>query len=108
VLSLTGITDVRTGDTVTTTAMDIRGDHGLVYARGGLTTTELYEVTYLAGREDLPPDLAMAVMELVRHIWTHAQRGQGRQATTEPAAGYLIPNLVAGLLAPHDVGPGFS
>ena len=57
-------------------------------------------VDYIAGRSIIPADLAHAVLELVRHLWT-TQRGSIRRSGTDdyvPGAGFSMPNRVREML----------
>jgi uncharacterized phiE125 gp8 family phage protein len=57
-------------------------------------------VTYVAGRSIIPADLAHAVLELVRHLWT-TQRGSIRRSGTDdyvPGSGFSMPNRVREML----------
>jgi hypothetical protein len=57
-------------------------------------------VDYVAGRTSIPADLAHAVLELVRHLWT-TQRGSIRRSGTDdyvPGAGFSMPNRVREML----------
>lgn len=83
---------------------------GLISANDGSTfTSGYYVVTYMAGRDPVPADLKLAVMELVRHFWD-TQRGPTRRpgstasettANSVPGAAYLLPFRVSELLKPH-------
>lgn len=83
----------------------------------GLLTTNVgiclhshhYTVTYVAGRDPVPVDLKLAVLELVRHFW-ETQRGPTRRpgsstseatSNTVPGAAYLLPFRVSELIKPH-------
>lgn len=107
-LSITSVT------TLAGTAIDVSGlwvdpDAGVVrfvnpsycFASG------YYDVVYMVGRTQLPPDLQLAVKEMVRHLWT-SQRGGGTRpgsAPDQPAPSYLFPYRVAELLEPHRILP---
>lgn len=74
-----------------------------------------YDVTYMAGRSEVPDDLLQAIKELVQHLWS-PQRGPSRRpgamdsemaANTLPGAGYLLPFRVLELIAPYET-PGFA
>lgn len=63
-----------------------------------------YTVSYVAGREEVPSDILLAVKELVRHLWSTQRGGAKRPGSTDDPAqssGYLMPYRVAELLAPH-------
>lgn len=68
-----------------------------------------YDVTYNYGRTPCPPDLVLAVKEMVRHLWD-TKRGPTRRpgstasdttANTIPGAAYLLPFRVSELIAPY-------
>lgn len=87
---------------------------GIISYADGVTgvASGVYDVTYVAGRADCPPDLLLAVKELVRHLW-QAQRGPTARPgsatdasfTAQSGATYLLPYRVAELLAPHLLQP---
>lgn len=75
-----------------------------------------YDVTYVAGREDCPDNLRLAVKELARHLWSASKRaGAGRPgsqqsestANTVPGAAFLFPFRVEQLLA-DELEDGFA
>lgn len=77
-VSLTSVTSAD-GTTTTLTDFDLDTSTGIVYWRYGTAGSFTYgrrnvTVTYLAGWDPLPADLAHAVKELVRHLW-ETQRG---------------------------------
>ncbi|MFJ9315773.1 hypothetical protein ACIRN4_16405 [Pimelobacter simplex] len=97
------------------TALDLDGLHlnqraGLITSSDGSTfTASWYEVTYNYGRSPCPPDLVLAVKEMVRHLWD-TQRGPNKRpgstasdgtSNTIPGAAYLLPFRVAELIAPY-------
>lgn len=115
VLSLTSITPVgasalTVGDYFVTTG-------GVVEPTlGGSFGSRWYDVEYLAGHadiaDDLPSDLRLAVLEMVRHLWDTQRAGGSRRvgsaasdttANTIPGAAYLFPHRVEQLLAPYEV-----
>jgi hypothetical protein len=76
------------------------------------------DITFRAGWSDpdsdpvvaLPVDLLLAVKEMLRHLWEASQRGANRRNAPGPDAtmpGYLVPNMVASLIAPYRV-PGVA
>ena len=83
---------------------------GLISANDGTTFgASYYTVTYMAGRDPVPADLKLAVLELVRHFWD-TQRGPTARpgstasettANSVPGAAYLLPFRVSELLKPH-------
>lgn len=107
VISLTSITPVG-GTALTVTDYQLDASAGLVsLVSGGIVGYGVYDVVYQAGRTALPADLALAVKELVRHLW-ESQRGAARSAISPMGdapnvggPGYLLPYRVQELIAPH-------
>jgi hypothetical protein len=64
-------------------------------------------VTYTAGRASVPPDVRLATLRLIEHLWTSQQNsGRLRGGSPDiPAAGHAIPWFVEELLQPHARGP---
>jgi uncharacterized phiE125 gp8 family phage protein len=115
------VTSAANADTTALTVDDLYldGAAGVVSFLDGATlvTPGFYDITYVAGRETCPPDLKLAVKELVRHLW-QTQRGPTNRpgartsdAVTSrnipPGAAYLLPFRVMELLAPH-IQPGIA
>lgn len=108
--NLTTVTDSN-GTSLTVADLYLDKRPGLItYGDGQAFTANWYDVTYDYGRDPCPPDLVLAVMEMVRHLWTSSQRGPGRRpgstagdetANTIPGAAYLLPFRVSELIAPH-------
>lgn len=108
VLSLTSVTPtggtaLTVGDLTTDTAAGI-----VSTPSSGAFTSTSYDIVYQAGRTICPPDLKLAAMELVRHLWTTQRNpalfpgsalSDGPVST--PGMGYLMPYRVQELLAPH-------
>jgi hypothetical protein len=107
------------------TALDVDGltldkASGLITWAVGSSTpwfgAQGYTVVYKAGRNPVPADLKLAVMEMVRHLWS-TQRGSGARrpgssapeqlAPSLPGAAYTLPIRVEQLLAPYTF-PGFA
>lgn len=73
-----------------------------------------FDVVYVSGRSVCPDDLKLALLELVRHLWS-PQRGGGQRpnaqadtaANTLPGAAYLFPFRVEQLLEPYTL-PGIG
>jgi hypothetical protein len=90
----------------TVTDLDLDTDAGVLYGTFG-STSRAVRVTYTAGRESLPEDLELAVLELVKHLW-ESQRGNSAATPpgsypgedVQPAAGYLLPYRVQSLIEP--------
>lgn len=114
-LDITSVTPVN-GTALTVGDLYLDAGAGLVTHVSGTTfTNQSFDVVYNAGRTTCPPDLLMAVKELVRHLW-QTQRGPSRRpgsqvseatANTVPGAAYLLPFRVSELIAPH-VQHGFA
>lgn len=108
-VELTSVTDSY-GTTTDVAGLHLDKRAGIVTANDGTVFgSRWYDVTYMAGRENCPPDLVLAAMEMVRHLWT-TQRGPTRRpgastsegtANTIPGAAYLLPFRVSELIAPH-------
>ena len=110
VVSLTSITPEGS------TALDISGVYAdsvngvLSYSNGATFATSTHTVVYTAGRASCPPDLLMAVKELVKHLWQPQRGGSKRPGTgggdsysnTVPGAAYAFPFRVEQLIAPHE------
>ena len=111
VIELTSITPADGGTALNLDGVVLNGPAGV--ASGVCTGT--FTVVYQAGRSQCPPDLLLAVKELVRHLW-ESQRGGTRRpgstvsdatSNTIPGAAYLFPFRVSELIAPH-MQPGFA
>lgn len=76
---------------------------------GGFNTMA-HTVVYVAGRTTCPPDLLMAVKELVKAMWAGQRGGSKRPGTgggdsysnTLPGSAYSFPFNVERLIAPHE------
>lgn len=110
-IELVSITPWSGGSPLDLTGITLDGASGLV----SNVPSGSYVVTYTAGRAPCPPDLLLAVKELVRHLW-ESQRGGTRRpgstvsdatSNTIPGAAYLFPFRVSELIAPH-MQPGFA
>lgn len=109
VVSLTSITPDY-GSALTLTGIYTDQAAGVVsYTSGGYFPSTAQTVVYTAGRATCPPDLLMAVKELVKHLWT-TQRGSSTRpgmaggdaySNTIPGAAFAFPFRVEQLLAPH-------
>lgn len=108
-VSLTSVTDAD-GESLDVADLFFETATGLVSFNDGRSfASRYYTVTYVAGRDPVPADLVLAVMELVRHFWD-TQRGPSRRpgspasegtANTVPGAAYLLPFRVSELMKPH-------
>jgi hypothetical protein len=109
--------DSATSSDVAVSDLDADLDAGVVHGTFG-SVSRAVKVTYVAGRESLPEDLAAAVLELVRHLY-ESQRvpgtsrsfqgfGGGSGDSDAPAgSGYLLPYRVQSLIEPYIV-PGVA
>lgn len=106
-ISLTSVTDVN-GGSLSVDDLYLNGAAGVVTnVYGSSFPAREYDVTYSAGRASCPPDLMMALKELVRHLW-RTQRGPGGTADQNaPGAAFMMPNRVLELIGPH-LAVGFA
>jgi hypothetical protein len=106
------------GTTTDITGWVLDGPAGLVatsttYGYGyGYGCGPAYVVTYTAGWAVLPADLRLAVLEMIRHLWSSTQRGagagrvidRGEQVSDGGRAfggpSYLLPYVVESLIEP--------
>lgn len=104
VLSVTGCRE--NGVTLSSDNYSIDPESGVLTRVSGYLAYTWYEgfnnisVDYVAGRSIIPADLAHAVLELVRHLWT-TQRGSVRRSGTDdylPGSGFSMPNRVREML----------
>lgn len=112
VVSLTSVTPVG-GSMLDLAALALNGTSGLVeLADGGTFSERRYLVDYTTGRADIPADLALAVKELVRHLWLTQLGNAPGSSGALPDSGesdfiafsggaYLFPPRVEQLIAPH-------
>lgn len=109
VVDLTSVT-TDGGTAVATAGLYVDTDSGVVERNDGTPFVGRYlTVVYRQGRATCPADLLEAVKVLTKHLWA-PQRGVGGRpgastsdgaANTIPGAGYLLPNRVSELIAPH-------
>lgn len=108
-LGLTSVTD-SSGATVDTAGLYVEPRSGVVTDNLGASFgASWYDITYDFGRAECPPDLLLAVKEMVRHLWDTQRGPTGRPgantsataANTIPGAAYLLPFRVSELIAPH-------
>lgn len=80
---------------------------GLVAVGGYVDSTPLYEVTYVVGRETIPPELAEATLIVAEQLWSASQRGPavarpGTQGANDPVMrGFAWPSRAKELIADH-------
>lgn len=98
------------GNPIDVSTLHLDQEAGLLAANdGSWFAARWYDITYDHGRTTCPPDLLLAVKELVRHLW-ESQRGGTRRpgstvsdatSNTIPGAAYMMPFRVSELIAPH-------
>lgn len=100
-IDLTSVTEVGGGD-LSTDDLYLNGAAGVVTnIYGASFPAAMYDVTYSAGRATCPPDLLLALKELLKHLW-RTQRGPGGSADQPaPGSGFAMPNRVLELIGPH-------
>jgi hypothetical protein len=114
------LTSVTPADGTALSVADLYLDQGagtVAYTNGSPFFAYWYDVVYDAGRAQCPPDLLLAVKELLRDLWT-TQRGKGGQLSTAasqlppagtfPGASLQFRPRVEALLAPHISPAGFA
>ena len=110
VLSITSVTGSLSG-ALTLSDLDIDLEHGLIHYPPLQLLAFLdpyYTVVYQVGYATLPPDLALAVKELVRHFWDPRRGPTPRNGSQVPSgSGYALPNRVLELLGPR-MQPGIA
>ena len=102
VISVTSIVPV--GSTVEQSGYNVDLAAGVIEIQSGYFPASWYDVTYVAGRANLPDDLRLGILELIKHLWVNWQRGAaGRPSNVppEPGAAYLWPYKVQQLIEPH-------
>ncbi|MFJ8871089.1 hypothetical protein ACIRD6_35720 [Streptomyces sp. NPDC102473] len=116
-VSLTSVTSLRGGSTVSPDALVLDSAAGVVWRRDGVSWTGgPWAVAYVAGRGEVPPTINLAARILLQHLWRTqygAARGGGGSddfSVTEPVAGwgYAVPNRVLQLLEAYKVPPGVA
>lgn len=76
-------------------------------------------VVYTAGFATTPPNVRLAALELIRHLWQSTQQGgnpkvnggaafDGSGTRGPVGMGYAVPNFVVELLQPHERIPGIA
>lgn len=115
VTSLTGDGYVYPTDTLT-----VNGLAGIVIrSDGGTFPDETFTVTYTAGRAEVPPNIKLAALMLLQHLWrtqrparSGALAGGGDDYSVQnpiPGFGYAVPNRVLELLQLSDgLPPGVA
>lgn len=100
-ITLTSVVEVA-GTSVPVDDLSLNGAAGVVTSIfGGTFPAYEYDVTYTAGRASCPPDLMLALKELVRHLW-RTQRGPGGTGDAPtPGMSFAMPNRVLELIGPH-------
>jgi len=112
ILQLTSVTPVGGSPLTLADLVVERPNAGVIeYESGGRFGSRWYDVAYSCGwaatAAELPEDLKLGTLELLRHLWgTQRATGGGRigtedaTANTLPGAAYLLPFRVEQLLAP--------
>lgn len=109
IVSLTSVTPVG-GSALDVSLMVVDESAGVIeHESGGSFGSRWYDVVYVAGRTDVPEDLRLGVLELVRHLWDTQRApsggrigtGQDSAANTIPGAHLIFPFRVEQLIAPH-------
>ena len=115
VVSVTSITNVASGATVSTSDLDIDTNSGVIHRKLGwvfvgpyFQSIPAFTVVYIAGQGVVTPAaFSEAASVILQHLW-ESQRGQssvpqygGEETVTLPGLGYAIPNRAAELLAPY-------
>ncbi|WP_182379825.1 hypothetical protein [Nocardioides sp. WS12] len=105
VVSLTSVIPVN-GSALTLGDLYLSASAGVVtYNSGSAFSSAAYDVTFQYGRSSLPSDLALAVKELVRHLWMTQRGPTGSPSTgggdTPAPPAFLLPWRVLELIAPH-------
>lgn len=111
-VSITSMIPVYGGGAVDTTKLYLDRDGGFVeYADGSSFGSDRYSVTYIAGWETVPADLADAVFELGRYLFKPQRMTSRRTSaqTTEQEPGLLgpLPYSVEAVFQRYD-GPGIG
>lgn len=102
-ISLTSITD-SSGNALSLTGVTVSAE-GIVF---GLTLTrDLYTIVYQAGRASTPPNLLLAVKELLRYCWAQSQRGTTSRPGSSPSPEVVMGgmSLVDRLIEPYVQAP---
>lgn len=105
----TEFTGISTGATTIDVA-DLMVSNGIVRRKdGGLLGSGTFDITYVAGRSDVPPAVGLACRTILQHLWS-TQRGGSRSARggqdTSTVLGYAVPNRALELLATQPSGTG--
>ncbi len=109
VISLTTVTSTD-GIAVPVDQLTILSGGRVVHTQAGYFPARFYDVVYQAGwAAPLPADLALAVLELTRHLWDTQRAVSGRigggsqdsAANTLPGAERLFPYRIEQLIAPY-------
>lgn len=112
VISLTSVTPVG-GSAASLSDLYLDTRTGMVRWAAGSAgfAGDWYDVAYSAGRTTCPPDLVLAIKELVRHMW-QTQRGPSSRpgstaaseiANTLPGAAYTFPIRVEQVVSLHEL-----
>lgn len=72
------------------------------------------QVTYVSGRNPIPPNILLATRRLVRHLWSQEQQSfrpnvlSVAEPMTVTPSGFAVPAAVVELCAPHARPPGLA
>lgn len=118
ILALTSLTPVTSGGAaVDVTGLHVDSPSGVVtYLNGSPFCGGPWTAVYTAGRATLPPNIKLAAVLLLQHLWRTkygAARGGGGADDYSvqdpvPGYGYAIPNRVLELLQPTNQPPGIA
>lgn len=108
VLEIAGV-QARGGVSVGIDGHDLDGGAGILTGLGPFVGS--VTVTYVAGRDSVPPELNLAARIIFGHLWETQRRpsmrpGMGQNdAPPQPGLGYAIPNRALELMAPYRLAP---
>jgi hypothetical protein len=110
VLSVTSVTSTRIGGLDQAVGdLDVDGPSGILRRLDGGYVGPV-RVTYLAGRTEIPPNVRLAALVLLQHLW-ETQRGAsggvrvgGSDEVFDPRFGFAIPRRVLELLGDQPAG----
>lgn len=117
VVSVTSITGIYLGTpTYVTTGLAVDPWTGIIRQPAGFTWAGPLTVVYVAGRTDLPADLALAGRLLLQHLWRTKRAQSASPQFGGPTideglpvgAGYAWPNRVRELIEPHKLPPALA
>lgn len=116
VLSVQSLTLLLDGSApVDVTSLDIDADAGILRVTDGTAfPAGPWRITYTAGREQIPPNIRLAALIIIEHLWK-TQRGSGglpsmasEQGYAQTGLGFAIPYRAMTLLEPDQQAWGFA